>query len=743
MPTKFSRFVLTFWNKGKYLLCLVIPPLIILLPVVMQYPFPQSSSQYSDMAISHFPNAYFLAESLSRWKSIPLWSPTILSGYPFAANPLSGLWYLPNWLAVILPLPIGINLLIIAHLIWGGAGVYYLLKGEGISQVAALFGGLAFELMPKLFAHYGAGHVSLISAVCWTPWLIVSAQRIWDKESEHLPGNISFARSIVFPSVILSSIILADVRWIGFAALLWITYLVIEWGKRTSRIETTEKIENRVETRTIRSLIGNIAIPILVASGLAAPFLLPFFEYVQLSTRSHLTSVDNLVFSLPPAKILGLIFPPFGDYYEWIVYPGIMVTLLAGLSWTIKNHAKYKTYWTAVFVATLTFALGSSLPGSSWLAEIPGISLMRVPSRIIFLSGLALVCLAARGLDGIIQGKLGDDFKAMKLILVALVGFLLLLNIGAAWITAQFVKNLVWSLIFGSLGAVIIWRLIHRKQPMIWIIAIFSICIIEWMAVDTSLFSSRRSQDVFSSGEDVANYLAKDKDIFRVYSPSYSLPQQVAVVNHIELADGVDPLQLDSYVDFMEEASGVRAEGYSVTLPSYKTGDPATDNQDAKPNPELLGLLNVKYVVAEYDINVEGLKYLAKYDQSRLYLNQSWLPRAWLQPSDEPVGKNISSVAEILWSPNHIQIAVGHSNESQQLVLSELVYPGWHVTVDGQERQIEAVQGILRSVEILPGDKTVEFRFQPLSLFWGLMVCLITIILVAGNLIYYGYRKQQ
>ena len=48
-------------------------------------------AEYSDILVSHWPNAYFLRRSLQTWKQIPLWNPMILSGMPFAADPLSGL----------------------------------------------------------------------------------------------------------------------------------------------------------------------------------------------------------------------------------------------------------------------------------------------------------------------------------------------------------------------------------------------------------------------------------------------------------------------------------------------------------------------------------------------------------------------------------------------------------------------------------------------------------------------------
>src|SRR5512146_1150158 len=98
-------------------------PILVLLPHLAEFPF-QPGATFSDLVVSHYPNALFLKRALLTWKTIPLWSPAILSGYPFAANPLSGLFYPPGWLALLFPLPLGFNLILVVHLIWGGAGMY-------------------------------------------------------------------------------------------------------------------------------------------------------------------------------------------------------------------------------------------------------------------------------------------------------------------------------------------------------------------------------------------------------------------------------------------------------------------------------------------------------------------------------------------------------------------------------------------------------------------------------------------
>jgi hypothetical protein len=142
--------------------CLLLTPLILLLPFLNKFLYPGSGAPYSDLTITHYPNAIFLLENIHQWGTIPLWSGTILSGYPFFANPLSGLWYPPGWLALLLPLPLGFNLLVGLHLAWGGWGLYRLLRLEGLSKPAALLAGLSFACLPKLFSHYGAGHLTLL-----------------------------------------------------------------------------------------------------------------------------------------------------------------------------------------------------------------------------------------------------------------------------------------------------------------------------------------------------------------------------------------------------------------------------------------------------------------------------------------------------------------------------------------------------------------------------------------------------
>jgi hypothetical protein len=293
----------------------------------------------------------------------------------------------------------------------------------------------------------------------------------------------------------------------------------------------------------------------------------------------------------------------------------------------------------------------------------------------------------------------------------ALVGTL---PVNFAWGTAAILAGTLW------VGARL--RLPGRLPARIWLAGALLLGLLDWGGVDLQAFDGRSPAAVHAEGAAVAAYLAAQPGKFRVYSPSYSLPQQTAARYGLDLADGVDPLQLETYAAFMEQASGVPRTGYSVTVPPFETGDPETANQEYSPDPARLGLLNVRYVVAAYDLPVAGLALRARFGETRVYENQLARPRAWVQLKGAVPGEQAREAAGIVWSPNRIAVT---ADGPGLLVLSEIAYPGWRAWVDGQERQVQVVSGLLRGVQLEAGPHAVIFAFRPASLYLGIALFLI------------------
>jgi hypothetical protein len=87
---------------------------------------------------------------------------------------------------------------------------------------------------------------------------------------------------------------------------------------------------------------------------------------------------------------------------------------------------------------------------------------------------------------------------------------------------------------------------------------------------------------------------------------------------------------------------------------------------------------------------------------------------------------------------------VANSSASQRslLVLSDVFYPGWKVTVDGHPAPVERVDYLLRGVPLAPGTHRVEFRYQPASFRAGWIVSLLaTLTVLAVALV--GWRRHR
>lgn len=696
------------WLKQYWLLFL---PLVLFLPGLDAFPYPAPGAPYSDITVSHYPNAIYLIRSITEYGQIPLWSNTILSGYPFFANPLSGLHYPPGWLALFFPLPLGFNLLVMAHLLFGGWGMVKFLQKQGLSHPAVILGAVGFMSMPKLFAHYGAGHLSLMYAIPWTPWLLLATQ------THHESESWKWYRQ---PGLHLAIIFMADPRWAVYGGLLWLGW------------------ELRYLPGRLWGWAKDTGSQIFLAALLSAPLAIPLLEYTRLSTRIHMTVEDILEFSLEPARLLGFLFPDFGGFHEYTLYVGTAV-LFVVLAALLNKSARFWG-WAALF--SLLYAMGEYMPGMANIVQLPGFSLLRIPSRALFITSIALVVLAAYGLDAV-MGGLGEKIKKrFRLTTVGLAGFGVMIVIGIVIVTGETPLNFVWGMGVMLVGAV--WLGIQeRLDKKAWLVGLFTIVIIDLFAVNQSLFAYRSFDNVMSEGREAAEFLAEQPGRFRIYSPSYSIPQHTAAYYGLEMANGVDPLQLESYAEYMEGATGVPREGYSITLPPMEGEDIANANESYIINIDTLGSFNVRYIISEFEISkvkIDSNIFLIN-DPSLLeliYDNEGkYIYRITYSSKDLP----FSSATVTKYSPNQFTFTITESNELSVLndltILNEIYYPGWLLYRDNivyidYIDYLEDYMVILHKPPLFHifEQYFTEGVFRPISLYLGLSMISLEIAII-------------
>jgi hypothetical protein len=75
------------------------------------------------------------------------------------------------------------------------------------------------------------------------------------------------------------------------------------------------------------------------------------------------------------------------------------------------------------------------------------------------------------------------------------------------------------------------------------------------------------------------------------------------------------------------------------------------------------------------------------------------------------------------------------ASRAAMLVLTDVAYPGWQVTVDGRAAAIHQVDYLLRGVMLPAGSHRVEFRYRPASFRAGWIISALALLVVIGLLL--------
>ena len=112
----------------------------------------------------------------------------------------------------------------------------------------------------------------------------------------------------------------------------------------------------------------------------------------------------------------------------------------------------------------------------------------------------------------------------------------------------------------------------------------------------------------------------------------------------------------------------------------------------------------------------------------------------------EAVEQDTASVATIIsYEPNRLTYDV-NTGKGGVLVFSEVFYPGWTATVDGQPVELGRVDYILRAMRVAPGRHQVELSFFPKSVDATESVAytaIIVLVLMLAGMVVMAWRKGK
>ena len=94
------------------------------------------------------------------------------------------------------------------------------------------------------------------------------------------------------------------------------------------------------------------------------------------------------------------------------------------------------------------------------------------------------------------------------------------------------------------------------------------------------------------------------------------------------------------------------------------------------------------------------------------------------------------------YEPNNLQYTVNSKNGGV-VVFSEIYYPGWTATIDGQPAELGRVNYILRAVSVKPGKHTVVLDFHPTSISTTETIAYIAIVILLLAITGAGYMEWR
>lgn len=350
-----------------------------------------------DIPFLHLP---FL-DSFSRLAGdgLPHWNPLIHGGQPLLSNPHYAAFYPPTWLALLLPAPLAINLLIVAHASWAFLGTWKLVRRWGGEPAAAALaalafvGGGAFSSSPNM--------LNLFIALAWLPWVMR-----WSDAALHDEPPRAWRRSAVWLAMALAAQLLAGAPVIPILSVLAMACLALEV----------------LPTRPLRVL--RLAAAGLLALALAGAQLIPTARHLAESPRAAGLAVEHATtWSTPMRRLAEWIWPHLhGDpmlteshlYFGFAkadrlvplilsIHGGFLVLALAlGVvaGWKVPRRRALL----AMVLIGIFLALGRFNPLYPQLVpRLPVLNLIRYPEKFLLLSTTGLALLGALGWNSVLE----------------------------------------------------------------------------------------------------------------------------------------------------------------------------------------------------------------------------------------------------------------------------------------------------------------------------------------------------
>ena len=327
----------------------------------------------------------------------------------------------------------------------------------------------------------------------------------------------------------------------------------------------------------------------------------------------------------------------------------------------------------------------------------------------------------------------------------------------------------VFIIVIGT--ALLVLYRYNKLKANVMVVIIAALCLVDmWMVnkryLNDAMFVERSVRDNEPEMSNTDKIILQDKSLdYRVLNLASNTFNENETSYFHKSIGGYHPAKLRRYQEMIEHYI---APEMQKTMQAIMTAGGDMSKVDGRSIYPILNMLNTKYFI----LPLQG-------NQTAPVLNPYTYGNAWFvdkvtyvnnaNEEIDKVGKidlrheavadkqfetalkasnaqgNVSQVELVSYAPNKLKYNVS-SEKGGVVVFSEIYYPGWTATIDGQKAELGRVNYILRALNVEKGKHTIELAFDPQSVHTtetiatvSFAVLLILIALIA----FLEYKKRK
>ena len=327
----------------------------------------------------------------------------------------------------------------------------------------------------------------------------------------------------------------------------------------------------------------------------------------------------------------------------------------------------------------------------------------------------------------------------------------------------------VFIIVIGT--ALLVLYRYNKLKANVMVVIIAALCLVDmWMVnkryLNDAMFVERSVRDNEPEMSNTDKIILQDKSLdYRVLNLASNTFNENETSYFHKSIGGYHPAKLRRYQEMIEHYI---APEMQKTMQAIMTAGGDMSKVDGRSIYPILNMLNTKYFI----LPLQG-------NQTAPVLNPYAYGNAWFvdkvtyvnnaNEEIDKVGKielrheavadkqfeavlkvsnvqgNVSQVELVSYAPNKLKYNVS-SEKGGVVVFSEIYYPGWTATIDGQKTELGRVNYILRALNVEKGKHTIELTFDPQSVHTTEIIAIIsfaTLLILIAFIAFLGYKKRK